>query len=131
MGGSNSDDRLFVRIYDVTSGRLEGSLNVLEDDVLPGDSGSCTWRNDAGIGISFFPTHNGGGGGGGGGPGIKFDGLLAVAVGSRWYKDVQSEDDDECSNSDCIVVNAGNKRVVECRPGFLQLHGMQNISVIQ
>ena len=82
VGGSNSNDGLFVRIYDVTSGRLGGSLNVLKDDVLPGDGGSCTWRNDAVNGISFFPTHNGGGGGG---PGIKYDGLLAVAVGSRRY----------------------------------------------
>jgi hypothetical protein len=101
----------------VSSGRLEGILNVLGDDGMvanAGDGHGTTRKGDAVNGLSYF--HNASGGGGAVG---KYDGLLAVAVGSRRYDDLQSDvDDDGMGRVD------NRKRVEENPPGGLQLHGM-------
>ena len=68
-------DEGLVRIYDVTSERLEGTRNIFNDNLSGG--GNC--------GLSYFPNNNSG----------KHDGLLVVAVGSRCFEEVHSDTDDD------------------------------------
>ncbi|KAL3802307.1 hypothetical protein ACHAW5_000029 [Stephanodiscus triporus] len=107
-----SNDEGLVRVYDVSSGRLEGILNVIDDN---GATGVGAIKKDAVNGLSYFCNVSGGGAGG------KYDGLLAVAVGSRRYDNVQSDDDDY-DYDDGRVDRV--RRLRERPPGCLQLHGL-------
>ena len=114
-----SNDEGLVRVYDVSSGRLEGILDVIDDNGVAGDGGGAM-KKDAVNGLSYFCNGSGRGGGGAGG---KYGGLLAVAVGSRRYDNLS--DDDNYDYDDGGVDRV--RRVRECPPGCLQLHGL-NIS---
>ncbi|KAL7545956.1 hypothetical protein ACHAWF_009306 [Thalassiosira exigua] len=84
-----------VRVYDVKGGKLEGTLDVVGSD--------C--EGDAVNGVSYFD-----------GPGLgSYDALLAVAVGSRRFRDPGSDSDAE----------DGGKSDGELCPGFLQLHALE------
>jgi hypothetical protein len=94
-GGGDSG---MVKIYDVASGQLDRTL--------------CVENNNghAVNGVSYLDCA---------GKGIgnkKFTGLLAVAVGSRQFHDVPSDDDDD--DSDIAM------RVQKECPGSLQLYGI-------
>ena len=80
--GSGSSEGL-VKIYDVQSGALEGTLDVL---------GCCddTCR-DAVNGVSYFGCSSGG----------KYDCLLAVAVGSRHFDEQESDDEVDVRVEQC------------------------------
>eukprot|EP00571_Detonula_confervacea_P011556 CAMPEP_0172307408 /NCGR_PEP_ID=MMETSP1058-20130122/8284_1 /TAXON_ID=83371 /ORGANISM="Detonula confervacea, Strain CCMP 353" /LENGTH=606 /DNA_ID=CAMNT_0013019573 /DNA_START=117 /DNA_END=1937 /DNA_ORIENTATION=- len=97
--GSGSSEGV-VKIYDVGSGALESTLDVAQD----GGDGLC--EKDAVNGVSYF--HHGAGAG-------KYNGLLAVALGSRKY-DEESDDEDE-----------SRARNAEQCPGFLQLHSLKEL----
>ena len=114
-----SNDEGMVRIYDVSSGRLEGALDVFDNaagGVGGGRGGGTRKKRDAVNGLSYFR----------GGAGGRYDGLLAVAVGSRRFGDLPSDDDDD-DDDDNGRVGEGRRAVEELPPGCLQLHGM-NIS---
>ena len=106
-----SSDEGLVRIYDVTNGKLESTLNILDDN-----DGVRT--RDAVNGLSYFPNNNEAGG--------NYDGLLVVAAGSRRFKEVHSDtDDDKDDNYSSVSVGANSRNVATYTPaGCLQLHGM-------
>jgi hypothetical protein len=116
-----SNDEGLVRIYDVSSGKLEGILDVFDNavgGVGGGGRGGTRKTRDAVNGLSYFR----------GGAGGRYDGLLAIAVGSRRFGDLQSDDDDDDDDDDDSGhVGGGRRAVEELPPGCLQLHGM-NIS---
>ena len=105
-----SSDEGLVRIYDVTSGKLESTLNILDDNGVR--------TRDAVNGLSYFPNNNEAGG--------NYDGLLVVAVGSRCFEEVHSDtDDDKDDNYSSVSVGANSRNVATYPPaGCLQLHGM-------
>ena len=116
-----SNDEGLIRIYDVSSGKLECTLDANADDAMRTDAGDggggMTGRRDAVNGLSYFPNVYGGGGIGG-----RYGGLLAVAIGSRRFGDVHSDvDDDDICRID------GRRRVEVRPPGRLQLHGMNTL----
>mmetsp|Transcript_25567 Transcript_25567/g.46236 ORF Transcript_25567/g.46236 Transcript_25567/m.46236 type:complete len:358 (+) Transcript_25567:252-1325(+) len=101
--GSGSKEGV-VKVYDARSGKLEDDLDVVEKGNVP----RC---KDAVNGVSYFPLHSSNDSGGG-----RYNGIVAVAVGSRRFEEQESEDDDDGS------VAAGK---VEPCPGFLQLHALK------
>lgn len=112
-----SSDEGLVRIYDVTSGRLEGTLKIFNDN--PSGGGICARTKDAVNGLSYFPNNNGG----------KHDGLLVVAVGSRRFEEVHSDtDDDNDETYNSFSVGANSLRG-ERETGCLQLHGMTKSNI--
>jgi hypothetical protein len=116
-----SNDEGLVRIYDVSSGKLEGTLDAYADDAIVSDAGDggggVIGKRDAVNGLSYFPNVYGGGE-----TGRACEGLLAVAIGSRRFGDVHSDvDDDDICRID------GRRRVEVRPPGRLQLHGMNTL----
>jgi len=87
-----------VKIYDITSGVLEDTLDVTSADDTNDRVEKCT---NAVNGVSYYQSdkHNG--------P------LLALAVGSRQYNELDSDEDDE----------EGSREKQRC-PGFLQLQSL-------
>lgn len=91
--GSGSSEGV-VKIYDVTTGALDDTLDVAQ--------GVC---KDAVNGVSYYPHSNGSG---------KYNGLLAVAIGSRRYDEPMTDDEDDDS-----------ARKLEQCPGSLQLYTLK------
>jgi len=91
--GSGSSEGV-VKIYDVTSGALEETLDVAVDGKMK--------KKDAVNGISYFPSQAGN------------SPLLAVAVGCRQYNDQESDTSDGEDGSGAV----------RSTPGLLQLHSL-------
>ena len=93
-----------VKIYDITSGVLEDTLNVTSaDDTRNNGVEKCT---NAVNGVSYYQSDKGS--------------LLALAVGSRQYNELDSDEDSE--------EGSGEKQ--RC-PGFLQLQSLSNDELLQ
>ena len=97
--GSGEDGDGAVRIYDVKGGSLEGSVDV-----------GC--GDDAVNGVSFFDLPGNGAEGG------KRYGILSVAVGSRRFPNIDTDEEDAVETDD------GRARV----PGFIQFHTLKEFS---
>mmetsp|Transcript_32600 Transcript_32600/g.53182 ORF Transcript_32600/g.53182 Transcript_32600/m.53182 type:complete len:111 (-) Transcript_32600:30-362(-) len=91
-----------VKVHDASSGMLEDTL-----DVVRGGDEQC---KDAVNGVSYYHHSNNNGSGAG-----NYNGLLAVAVGSRRFYEQESDDEDG---------DEATIKLEQC-PGFLQLHALK------